>query len=381
MKTIVIGGGIGGLTAGIALRQSKIDAQVYERAPEIGEVGAGLMVASNAMTVLQRLGVAERLMDRCPALENVHISTERGAILTTVPVGEYARSAGVPTLCAHRADLHGALLEAIDDAALHANHEFSRFRQHDDRVEAEFKNDAIIVGDAIVGADGLQSKVRSQVLADGPPRYSGYVCWRGIVDDADGLWSTGHLTEYAGPGLRFGVVNIGGGRVYWYATANRSINCISEATTIDALAEMFVRFTEPVSSILKVTPQERLLLNGCFDRNPVKKWGSGRVTLLGDAAHPTTPNLGQGACQAIEDGWFLARALATGVKVDGALRAYERLRASRTAWIVRQSRRFGDIGQWASPAAVALRTVMMRLTPSSVYRTQYDRLFHLPDGA
>ena len=378
MRISIIGGGIGGLTACVALRKLDFDAQVYERSETLGEVGAGLMVATNAMTVLQRLNIAEPLLDTCPTLENVHIATHKGEELVTVPVGYYAKKYGAPTLCAHRSTLHGALADAVDPSVLHMDHDYASFDVDGDNVTAHF-GDTSVESDVLVGADGLRSRVRKQVLDDDPPRYSGYTCWRGIVDDADELWPTGQLNEFAGPGLRFGVVNIGQGRVYWYATANVDQGFDTTPPTRDDVAERFSGFTDPIPSIIEATPESAVMVNDCYDRKPVKRWGEGPVSLLGDAAHPTTPNLGQGACQAIEDGWFIAKALGTGVKIEGALRAYETLRAPRTAWIVNQSRRFGEVGQWSNPFMVWLRPKIIRSTPKSTYNRQYERLFTLAD--
>jgi 2-polyprenyl-6-methoxyphenol hydroxylase-like FAD-dependent oxidoreductase len=238
-----------------------------------------------------------------------------------------------------------------------------------------------VEGVALVGADGLRSTVRRRVLDDGEPVYRGYPVWRGVAEAADGLPGTGELTESLGAGLRFGIVPIGGGRVAWWATANEPANSDDGAEGAQAkLLRLFRSWHSPIPQLIEATPAETILKNDSYDRPPVRRWGRGRVTLLGDAAHPTTPNMGQGGCMAIEDGAVLANALVRHAEIPAALRAYERRRFSRVAGIVRQSLFYGQVAQWERPAAVRLRDALFRLTPDAVSDLAMRRMFAYDAG-
>jgi len=166
---------------------------------------------------------------------------------------------------------------------------------------------------------------------------------------------------------------VGGGRTYWWATANEPAGEIDPPVGRKAdLEQRFAGWWEPVQALLAATPESEILRNDILDREPVDRWGVGRVTLLGDAAHPMTPNLGQGACQAIEDAVALAAALAGSSDIVAALRAYERARQPRTARITRLARRMGQVFQWEHPIACRLRDTALRLTPSTLTRRQAE---------
>ncbi len=370
---IVVGGGIGGLSAAIALRCAGWDAQVFERAPEPGEVGAGIGLWANATRVLRRFGVLDEVVRRGMVIAGVKVLDPRGRLLQEMPVRDY----GAPGVLIHRAELHAALLDALPPWAVQPDAVFERYEETGEGVRAWFAGLGVVEGEALVGADGLRSAVRAQALGDGAPVYRGYPVWRGVARDA-GLARRigGVLTETVGAGRRFGTVPIGGERVAWWATANEPEGTDDASEGRKAkLLRLFADWHAPVPELLEATPEAEILKNDTYDRPPVRHWGTGRVTLLGDAAHPTTPNFGQGGCMAIEDAAVLARNLCADADVPAALRAYERERAGRTAEIVRQSRAYGGIAQWENPVAVRLRSAMFRLTPGFVSALALRRMF------
>jgi 2-polyprenyl-6-methoxyphenol hydroxylase-like FAD-dependent oxidoreductase len=216
--------------------------------------------------------------------------------------------------------------------------------------------------------------VRAQLLGDGPPVYRGYPVWRGVAEAGAG-WE--ELTETLGRGLRFGTVPIGRGRVAWWATANEPEGTDDAPEGRKAkLLRLFGGWHHPIPLLLEATPQAQMLKNDTYDRRPVRGWGRGAVTLLGDAAHPTTPNFGQGGCMAIEDGAVLAACLCDRLDdVAAALRQYERRRYRRTASIIRQSLVYGTVAQWANPLAVRVRDAVFRLTPGAATDFTLARLF------
>ena len=226
--------------------------------------------------------------------------------------------------------------------------------------------------DAVVGADGLRSIVREGLGTPGALRYSGYTAWRGIAGfDTAGLMAG----ESVGCGQRFGLVPISGNRVYWYAAANVPEGQREPPDQAKArLTAMFAAWHDPIPALIRVTDPAAILRNNIYDRDPADRWGSGRITLLGDAAHPMTPNLGQGACQAIEDALVLARELGQGSDVEAALRRYEAQRLPRTRLVSIASRRAGQMFQIESPALCRMRDVMMRLMPSAVTFRSLSRI-------
>ncbi|HEX8392294.1 MAG TPA: FAD-dependent monooxygenase [Longimicrobium sp.] len=369
-KAIVVGGGIGGLSAAIALRQAGVPAQVYERAPALGEVGAGISLWPNATRQLARWGVLDRVLRHGQVIDRCEMRAADGALLSIVRMP----AAEVPGVLIHRADLHAALLDALPPWAVSVGASFCRIREEDDRVQADFGPAGRAEGTLLVGADGLRSAVRGLLLADGAPVYRGYGVWRGVTAPGAVEWPA--LTETLGRGQRFGIVPIGGGRHTWWASANVPEN---EADPVEGrrerLLERFRGWHSPIPQLIAATPDGEVLRNATYDRPPVRRWGAGRVTLLGDAAHPTTPNLGQGGCMAIEDAAALAAALAGADQIPAALRRYERSRFRRTAFITRQSLWYGQFAQAEHAAAIGVRNAMFRLTPPSMTAFAFRRLF------
>ena len=366
---IVVGGGIGGLSAAIALRRAGVEARVYERAPELREVGAGISLWPNATRQLRRWGLLDAIVERGHVYTKGEGRSDDGRLLSVFEVPRM----DAPGVLIHRADLHSVLLDALPAWAVHTGAEFERFVETASGVEAEFAGEGAVEGACLVGADGLWSAVRAQLLGDGPPVYRGYPVWRGVAPP--GAVDHDLLTETLGRGQRFGIVPIGGGRVAWWATANEPADASDEAEgRKNKLMRLFRGWHSPIPELIAATPDEDILKNGTYDRPPVRRWGRGRVTLLGDAAHPTTPNLGQGGCMAIEDAAVLACCLANADDVASGLREYESRRVRRTEWITRQSLRYGRIGQWQHGAAVRLRETIFRLTPRSVTEATFRKL-------
>ena len=357
---VIVGGGIGGLSAAIALRRAGVEALVYERAPELGEVGAGISLWPNATRVLRRWGVLDDVARRGFVFRRGEIRTAKGEVLQRMGLPR----SDAPLVLIHRAELHAALAAALPPWAVTLGAELRGYDEAGGVVRAHFDGLGAVEARALVGADGLRSAVRAQLLGDGAPVYRGYSVCRGVarVDDADAYDA---LTESLGAGLRFGVVPIGGGRVAWWAAVSEPEGA-DDGDRKAKLLRLFGGWHAPVPRLIEATPADEILRNDTYDRPPVRGWGRGLVTLLGDAAHPTTPNFGQGGCMAIEDAAVLAAALAATEDVPAALRDFEARRYRRTTWITRQSLRYGRLAQTASPLGARLRDLLFRLAPQSV---------------
>jgi len=370
---VIAGAGIGGLTAAIALSRSGIRVRVLERATAIHPAGAGLALQPNAMAVLAALGLDDAVAAAGAALSRAVLLDPSGRQLG--PETRLERIFENPmarVVALHRARLHDVLLAAAGRSVVRTGVRVTSYEQAADSVLVIADDGTRLETELLVGADGLHSTVRAQLVHDGPPRYAGYTSWRGVTP-AGSVPPPDRVTETWGRGERFGVVDIGFDEIYWFAVADAAPG----GTDGDVRAELRARFGgwhAPVAAVLDATPADRILRTDIFDRDPITRWHAGRVVLLGDAAHPMTPNLGQGAAQAIEDAGTLAASLAAAATVEDGIRAYETARVGRTSAFVRASRRFGDVAQWRHPLAVFARDLTMRLTPESALVAQARRM-------
>jgi 2-polyprenyl-6-methoxyphenol hydroxylase-like FAD-dependent oxidoreductase len=363
MKAIIIGGGIGGLSAAIALQRVGIEAAVFEQAAALREIGAGLSVWTNAVKALRKLGAGEAVLATGSVVERFEARTWRGEVLAETPFGEIGRKLGAPNLIIHRAELLNGLTKLIDERFIHCDSRCVELEQNSHVVRARFADGRKAEGDLLIGADGLHSVIRAKLFGESKPRYAGYTCWRGLAQFVHQEFPAGYSFESWGPGRRFAIHHCGPGRVFWYATKN-----LPEGMPVGAAghqAEVLTSFEDwhtPIPQVIKATESSAILRNDIVDRKPVKHWGQGWVTLLGDAAHPTTPNLGQGACQAIEDAVVLASCLRATNDVPAALCLYENQRRARTADVTNQSWLIGKICQWENPLACWLRNRLCQTT-------------------
>jgi len=358
---IVVGGGIGGLCAAIALRRRGVAATVYERAEELGDVGAGLVLAANAIRSLRRLGLGEAAVAAGAAVERAQIRREDGRVLAAIDMRREEVRTGAPTIAIHRAALHRVLRAALPAEAVRLGAECTGVESGERGVVARFADGREVHGDLLIGADGLRSVVRRQLFPEIEPRDAGYSAWRGAVASTDAT-ALGITSETWGRGLRFGIVRVDEARIYWFATANSAPGKRQDPESRKRhLLELFGDWHAPIRALLEATPAEAILHNDIADLQPMPRWSAGRIALLGDAAHATTPNLGQGACMAIESAEVLAASLGENAAVEAALLAYERRRRPRTTFVTRQSRRIGRLAQWSNPFACELRNLLVRL--------------------
>ena len=372
-KIIIVGGGIGGLATAIALRQRGCEVAVFEQAQELREIGAGLSVWPNATRVLSQFGLLPEVLNRSEVLERLQLRTWKGELLSDIKtVADFE----TPSVCIHRSDLLSILAEQIPERCIHLGERFENFAERDGVVIASFFSGRKVEGQALIGADGLNSTVRAQILGPSKPIYRGYWACRGIAHFPLPRQYSRTATETWGSGQRFGIEPMGRGRVFWYATANAPEGQLGDQLEWkDELREKFKQWHSPIPEVIEATEREAILKHEILDRRPVRRWGEGRVTLLGDAAHPTTPNLGQGACMAIEDALVLAQCLTAKREIQARLRDYESLRFKRTEYITRESRRAGRIGQMENSLAVALRSVWLKTLPTflvdMIHRSYY----------
>jgi salicylate hydroxylase len=340
MRIIVVGAGIGGLTAALMLRRAGLDVEVFEQATELREIGAGVQISPNATHLLHRLGLADAL--RRVAVRPLIIEIRRwddGRLLARQPLADLCeRNFGAPYYHFHRAELLEVLAAALPNDVLHLDHRCVGLVQQAEKVEVKFHNDATADADLVVGADGIHSTVRGLILGPESPRFSGHVAYRGLVPaerlahlelqvNASMWWGPDHhfVHYFVGKDARY--VNwVAIGRGEW-----RIESWTARGEIADALKE-FAGWHPQVGAIISAADvTNRWAL---YDRDSLPRWTVGRVTLLGDAAHAMLPYMAQGAVQSIEDAAVLAKCLKqvdAPFEVTAAMRRYEELRKPRAS--------------------------------------------------
>lgn len=370
-RVLIAGGGLGGIATALALQHKGIDSVVFERAPQLRDGGAGLHIFTNGMLALAALGVADQAAKIAPAQSVCHFATSTGRVIGEYPVGRFIERYGQPTVAISRSHLHGILRDAVD-APIVTGAEVTGYTEHADGVTVHFADGSSQDGDLLVGADGIRSAVRAQLLGPQPPDYTGYIAWRGHAEMSAEEFAPGTFRALFGPGTRFTYYDIAPGVVHWMSVANGPAGGIDEGTpeqTLDMLRARHAGWTAPVGQILDATVPGSILRGDVVDRKPDAIWGRGRATLLGDAAHAISFNIGQGASLALEDALELAdRLAAPGATVTEALRAYEAERQERTRPMQLLAHRIGVIGALENPAAIWLRDRVMKLG--------WNRTFH-----
>jgi 2-polyprenyl-6-methoxyphenol hydroxylase-like FAD-dependent oxidoreductase len=351
----IVGAGIGGLAAGIALRQAGWEATVYEAAPEVRAIGAGLSIWPNGVRALRSLGLGA-LAAAAPRADGALRRADGSALAEFDPDVLEARF-GAPLVGFHRADLHEGLITALGSERLRTG------MRLDAIVDGEllFDDGTSVRADLVVGADGLRSTVRASLLGDGEPRDAGLVAYRGVA----ALDAPVPAGEWWGAGSVAGLLPLGGGRVYWYL-AHRGDPDRAE------LPELLAEYGEPVREAADRTSAEQLLVHRLYDRDPVPSWSRGSATLLGDAAHPMLPFLGQGACSALEDAVALGTAVAAKPDAEAALVEYERARLDRTAALVAGSRKAAKAALLDSRVGQRVRNALVSRAPETIRLRQLD---------
>jgi salicylate hydroxylase len=377
LRAVIVGGGIGGTAAAVALARAGIDVRVYEQAQQLAEVGAGVSLAPNGLRMLEKLGVGdgiERLGARHLSTE-LRLSDGRPARHEPHQFARAGRNVGI-----HRADLLGLLVAELPPGTVRTGHQCTGLHQDAEGAVASFANGTTATADILIGADGIHSVLQGSVVTPAEPVFSGVVAYRGLVPRVGGC-PADTMRMWVGESKHFLVFPVRAGRLLNYVGFVQSDTSVRESWSAPgdraALAGHFAGWDPVIGEVIAAVskPGGSGFQWGMYDRAPLPRWSSGRLTLLGDAAHPMLPHLGQGVNQALEDAVALATllsAVTTSAGVTRALAAYEELRRGRTARVQLGSRRNGagydssgsqltdrrwiyEYDAWAEAAALASR--------------------------
>lgn len=346
-KAEVIGAGIGGLSAALALHRRGWQVSVRERAAKLEPIGAGIALAPNAVKALDTLGLGD-FLDAAAAIQGSGGARRSdGRWLVRTDLGQVRERFGRPMLIVPRPELVEALVSRLPGDAV--------------RLDAPVSGlDELGEADLVVAADGIRSGIRNALFPEHPgPRYAGFTAWRMIARVPEGVAI--EPSETWGRAALFGIVPLAGSRVYCYGTANQEPG-IAYPDEKAAFLSRFADWHEPIPTLIRETPADALLRNDIWELGtPLPRYHEGRIALLGDAAHAMTPNLGQGGCQAIEDAVVLADRVSTTADLPAALAAYSADRVARTQRIARLSARVARMQQMESPLGIAARDALIRL--------------------
>ncbi len=375
MQYTIVGAGIGGLTTALVFEKLGIDYQLFEKASESSEVGAGIWLAPNALQVYDYLGILEEVTDAGNIINHITVGQSDFTPLSDQSQDRIEEIFGFTTVAIHRATLQALLIKRIPKEKLHLGHAFKSFENLDSgKVRVHFTNQSTIDTDYLIGADGIHSKVREQLFPNSQLRYSGQTCWRGIADIEleEDLVHKG--AELWGDSVRFGFSKVAPNTVYWFAVAQSKPRLKDIGDVKEKLITMFSDFHPLVNTLIQSTDRQRILKHDINDLSPMNTWYSNHVVLIGDAGHATTPNMGQGGAQAIEDAYYLGQIIKAN-KPEDVFKMFQSKRQKKVNTIVQQSWITGKMAHWTYGKGI--RNMLLKYMPSSLLEKKMIEMYRL----
>jgi 2-polyprenyl-6-methoxyphenol hydroxylase-like FAD-dependent oxidoreductase len=373
-RVLIVGAGIGGITAGLALRRANISTAIFERAGTLRDlqVGHGLSLWPNGTRILAKVGALEAVECVAAPIEQMEFRDVRGRRIVSHAAGDVTRELGAPTLGLRRSELHRSLLDVIGEDAVEFSAECVGIEQDDDGITARFADGRTERGDVLVAADGALSTIRKVLVGDAPTP-TGNAEMHGTVPTPPDV-PIGLYRQVWGPGAKFGFYPVRDATC-WYCTVKASDpRFIDEAARKDAIRARLSTYPAPTASLLDAPSEHPITRAVITTHDLTKPWVHGRVALLGDAAHAMAPHLGQGAGQAIEDAFVVAECLRTNQDVTAALREYEHRRKKHVRGIAKQSRILGKGLVLEHPLAHAIWRNVVRMAWRPIGSKQYVKI-------
>lgn len=379
-KGIIIGAGIGGLTTAIALAKKKIEVVVYEQSDAIKEVGAGIWVAPNGLKIFEKLGIVDEIIKGGKILEKISIVDFNYKPISVVDGAKVRAKHKYSTLAVHRATLQKTLASFVPEGNIVLNKKFKSYDQTDNSVVAEFEDGTSVEADFLIDATGIKSFTRKRIEPASALRYSGQTCWRYVTDFDLPKASENEMYEIwsSEKGLRAAYSKINDRQVYGYITDFQPPGGAEndKQATKTNLLNLCADFPAVIKNLIESCDQNAFIRTDLYDFKPISRWTDGKVALIGDAAHATTPNLGQGACQAIEDAFVIAEELSRTDEMSEAFKNYQSKRIEKATYITNASWQFARLTN-ASGMSKSLIKSVMRLTPDFISDRQLDKIYSL----
>lgn len=387
MSIVIIGAGIGGLTTALFLEKLGIPYQIFEQATDIKPVGAGIILAHNAMQVFDKLGLKEQITTLGNPLTSINITTAKTKIISAIEMQCFDDKYRVNSVAIQRGVLQTFLISHLDSRCMHLNKKVvdltvgenlgvstsnNSGNHASNKALIKFSDETQIECDAIIGADGIHSIIRQKIFEKHTIRNPKQTCWRGIANITLPLHYQSSLTEMWGKGSRFGFVKLAGNEVYWYG-----LHDSHHKLEKNELLHYFKDYDPVVNEIISHTNLNKVFKSEIIDVKPISSWFHNTICLLGDAAHATTPNMGQGACQAIEDAYAISHYISKH-PLNIAFSKYEQVRKGKANMIVNLSWRLGILSQIQNPVISVVRNFVMRLIPDKYNTKQSEKIYTLP---
>lgn len=376
MKYSIIGAGIGGLTTALAFEKKGIDYQIFEKFTTLNKVGAGIWLSPNALQVLEYLNVVEEVKLKGNSIDRITIGHSDLSPISDNPQDFIKDKFGYSAIAIHRAALQKLLLDKIPKEKIHLGKSFVSFNNlKKDTVKVAFSDGAEIETDYLIGADGIHSKIRKQLFPDSQLRYSGQTCWRGVAHTELGKEFDNRVYELWGNQIRFGISRIAVGQYYWFAVALDKPNQKEDKVVVqEKLLQLFKEFHPVVNQLISATPTNTILRNDINDLKPLKKWYKNNICLIGDAGHATTPNMGQGGAQAIEDAYYLSHLLEKSPR-ENVFQLFQQKRQAKVDSIVKQSWTTGKMAHWKYGKGI--RNALLKRVPKTLLNKKMVEMYEI----
>ncbi len=376
----IIGGGIGGLVTALSFDKLNISYKLYERAEQLKVVGAGIWLSPNALQVFEWINpfLLKEIQDAGNTFNRVLVADHNLKPISDSNQAFVQEKFGFTTMAIHRGKLQQILHKYVEKKNIELNKNFTRYSQNSDKsLKVNFADDSFVSTDSIIGADGINSKVRKQLFPNSKLRYSGQTCWRGVsnYNIESELESVGFTLW--GKKLQFGVSKISEGKIYWFAVKLSKPNLTDDKENLkNILINMFSEFHPLVNDLIENTANNKIFRGDLSDLELLNKWNSGNTCLIGDAAHSMTPDLGQGGAQAIEDAYYLSNFIYKSSNLETAYSKFSTYRKPKVEKLVKQSRLTSKIAI-TNRFMEIIRNFILKKTPESYMKKQMVELYTL----
>lgn len=370
---IIVGAGIAGLCLAKAFEDLNISYTLYEKADEVRGIGAGFGLASNAMKAFEILGYDDKIIPLGHMLDDFEIQDWKEKTILKADTNRLRKNYNTDNFAIHRADLHHYLYQSINPKNVVTGKKVVDLQQSYDKVVLYFDDDTNETTDFVIASDGISSAIRQKLLPKSTPKYAGYICWRGVIKDES--YTSKKSIETWGPNGRFGLTPLKDNQIYWYACKNTPLNSDVYQWDLTDIRRNFADYSGLIRSTLQKTNQQDLITAPIMDLEPINSYNFNRVLIIGDAAHATTPNMGQGACMAVEDVCVLVDELKNNPdNIILCFENYNKRRLKRTQYIIHTSRLAGKVAQLENKFLTSVRNFAFRQLPTSIAQSPLDDL-------